>query len=92
MTNLRVVAVARELPRWLVLRLASVSGVNAGWWVMSLSAAVVGALSAVVVVTLVHFSLKPMPGELRVRSHQSPEFSQGGSTVKAPGPEQEGKK
>jgi hypothetical protein len=34
---------------------------------MSLSAALVGAVSAVLVVTLVHFSLKPASGELRVQ-------------------------
>jgi hypothetical protein len=38
---------------------------------MSLSAALVGALSAIVVVTLVHLSLKPKPRELHVQFREA---------------------
>lgn len=50
----RVAQSVREFPRWVVLRLATVTGVSAGWWVMAICAAVVGAVAAVVLVTVVH--------------------------------------
>lgn len=47
-----------RLPRWSVLRLATISGVSVGWWVMALVSGAVGALSAVATVTVVHLYLK----------------------------------
>lgn len=48
----------KKVPRWTVLRLASVTGVNAGWWVMAIVSGLVGALMAVLSVTVVHYYLK----------------------------------
>lgn len=48
----------KRAPRWAVLRLAAVSGVNAGWWIMAIVSAVVGGLMAVLCVTMVHHYLK----------------------------------
>lgn len=58
----------RSLPRWMVLRLATVSGVSAGWWIMAFAAAVAGAVAAIAVTTLVHVSLKGRPGTYQVPS------------------------
>jgi len=58
--------VARRLPRWAVLRLATVTGVSAGWWVMTITAGAVGAVAAAVVVTLVYETMRPS-GEVVAR-------------------------
>lgn len=47
-----------HFPRWFVLRLASISGVSAGWWTMAIVASLVGAVSAVVATTALHEFLK----------------------------------
>lgn len=49
---------AKNAPRWTVLRLETVTGVNAGWWVMAIVSSLVGALMAVLCVTMVHVYLK----------------------------------
>lgn len=49
---------AKKMPRWAVLRLASVTGVNAGWWIMAIVSGLVGAVTAVLCVTVVHHYLK----------------------------------
>jgi hypothetical protein len=60
-----------ETPRWVVLRLATVTGVNAGWWIMAIASAVTGAVTSVVVTTVVHSALKEgrdvevVPSEVR---------------------------
>lgn len=54
----RALAYVRRMPKWALLRVATVSGVNVGWWIMAFWSAVVGAISAVVVVTIVHSMLK----------------------------------
>jgi hypothetical protein len=51
-----------------VLRLATVSGVSAGWWVLAFASAVAGAVAAVAVTTAVHVVLKGRPGTYRVPS------------------------
>jgi hypothetical protein len=56
---------------------------------MSLSAATVGALSAIGVVTLIHLSLKPRRGEFRVASVRSTSAPGDSSKLKGPGSEQE---
>lgn len=45
-------------PRQWLLLLADRTGINAGWWIMAICSAVIGAISAVVIVTLVHLELK----------------------------------
>lgn len=54
----RVARVVRNGPRWFVLRLATRTGISAGWWIMAICSAVVGAVAAVAVVTVVHWSLR----------------------------------
>lgn len=49
---------ARKIPRLFVLRLATKTGVSAGWWIMSITAALIGAVAAVAAVTVVHVLLK----------------------------------
>jgi uncharacterized membrane protein len=48
----------KKTPKWVVLRLSTVSGVSAGWWAMALIASIIGAVSAVTVVTIVQSYLK----------------------------------
>lgn len=48
----------KNAPRWTVLRLETVTGVNAGWWIMAIVSGLVGALTAVLCVTMVHHYLK----------------------------------
>lgn len=48
----------RNLPMWTLFRLATVTGVSAGWWIMAFVSAVVGAVAAVFAMTVVHEILK----------------------------------
>lgn len=41
-----------QLPRWFVLRLSLVTGISPGWWVVAFLSAVVGAVAAVVGVSI----------------------------------------
>jgi hypothetical protein len=51
----------REVPETALWSLASVTGVNVGWWIMAIVSAITGALVAVVAVTVVHLYLKSEP-------------------------------
>lgn len=64
---------AKNAPRWTVLRLASVSAVSAGWWVMSIVSGLVGALAAVLCVTVAHEYLKGGESPLYVEVEEIPE-------------------
>jgi uncharacterized membrane protein YeaQ/YmgE (transglycosylase-associated protein family) len=44
---------AKKSPKWLVLRLSTITGLSAGFWAMALIASIIGAASAVTVVTVV---------------------------------------
>lgn len=44
---------AKKSPKWLVLRLSTITGLSAGFWAMALVASIVGAASAVTVVAAV---------------------------------------